>query len=322
VRARDVSSILQAHGIEIVHVNLPTVLGLQSFRAGRLLGLPLVAGFHVQARNVIPFDAVPAPHLRRALEKWFSFFYRKSALVISPSLLGKRILQGYGVSRVEVVSNGIDLVRFHPEAATDGDVLRLRATFQLGTDPVVLYVGRLSREKNPFYLLDMMAGYARGVGGRGAVKLLAVGSGELRPLLEKEVKRRGLAGLVRFAGFLSGAQLLAAYKAADLFVLPSRCELQSIVTLEALAMGCAVLIARSSESAAVELVEEGVNGYTFDLDNPLDAAEKMLAIIDASPARRSQMSRASMDLSRTHDSSICAGMVEQLYAGLTHVPAK
>lgn len=295
---------------QIVHVNLPTLLGWQSFLAAEKLSIPKVSGFHVQVGNVVPYEVFPLFCLRYAVELWFSYFYRRADVLLSPSHLGKKILSGYSPdSRIEVVSNGVDVSVFNPHNVSKEKAERFREKFNLGKSSLLLYVGRLSREKNVFYLLEVMkilnSKYP-------SIKLLVVGRGELTGLFLRRAQAVGVEGSVVFAGFVSSEDLLCAYREADIFILPSLYELQSIVTLEAMAMGCAVLIGGSDQSAACELVEEGVNGYIFDLDNPHHAAQKILLVLSNPDLKRS-MQQGSLRMAGEHHIEKSVSRVEKLY---------
>ncbi|MEA1964378.1 MAG: glycosyltransferase family 4 protein, partial [Candidatus Aerophobetes bacterium] len=107
--------ILKKEKIDIVHINLPSYLGWQALRGAKKLGTPVVLGFHVQVGNVIPPSIFLIP-FRKVIEKWFSYFYKKGELTLTPSFFAKRILfNKYNLKCIDVVSNGIDLNRFNPE---------------------------------------------------------------------------------------------------------------------------------------------------------------------------------------------------------------
>jgi len=307
-----ISSILKKRKIQIVHVNLPTFLGWQSFLAARKLDIPRIAGFHVQVGNVIPYDLPPFSFLKKLVELWFSYFYGLADFLISPSNLGKKILSRYLSGKVEVISNGVDLGIFNLDAVSLKEGKRFREKFRLKDSPFLLYVGRLSREKNVGYLLKIMQILTKK---NFPVKLLIVGEGELKVLLQKKTFSMSLDKKVIFAGYLPERELLCAYKEADIFILPSLFELQSMVVVEAMAMGKPILVGRSSQSAACEMVKEGVNGYTFDLRDPLDAAEKVESILSNFSLKES-MQKASLRIARDHDIQISISKVEDIYRRL------
>jgi glycosyltransferase involved in cell wall biosynthesis len=66
-------------------------------------------------------------------------------------------------------------------------------------------------------------------------------------------------------GYLQGEALYAAYASADIFVFPSALESFGLVVLEAMAAGLPVVAARVG--GVMDVIEEGVTGYTFDPGN-------------------------------------------------------
>lgn len=304
-----IMKILRERKIEIIHVNLPTFLGWQSFIAAKKLNLPCVAGFHVQVENVVNSDSFFYPFFKLLLERWFSFFYQMAEVVISPSELGKRIIQSCFPGKVEVVSNGVDLKRFNPHFISTQERRSFREKFGLGASDILLYVGRLSREKNVFFLLDILE-ILRGKSLN--VRLLIVGKGKLEEALQRNIASRKMENMVIFTGYLPEGELLLAYSEADIFILPSLVELQSIVTLEAMAMGCAVLVGKSPTSAACEMIKEGENGYTFDLKDPQDAAQKIEFIL-SDPLLKNSMKKASLEIARRHEIELSISKIEEVY---------
>ena len=119
---------------------------------------------------------------------------------------------------------------------------------------LVLYVGRLAREKK----LDRLAAALRRVSG---VRAALVGDGPDRARLE-----RVFAGLpVTFSGLLRGADLSAAYAAADVFAFPSDTDTFGNVVLEA--MACGLPVVASSVGGQVDLVDPGASGLLFAPDD-------------------------------------------------------
>src|SRR6185436_2062177 len=98
----------------------------------------------------------------------------------------------------------------------------------------LLYVGRLSPQKNVARLLDAVARTRR------PLRLTVVGDGEQRTMLERRARDLGLTDVV-FAGPRLGTDLRDAYAAADAFVLPSDREGMPLVALEAMAASLPII---------------------------------------------------------------------------------
>jgi len=304
-------SILKGERIEILQINLPTYLGWQALKGAKKLDIPMVLGFHVQVGNVL-LPHLPSFLLGKAIENWFSYFYNRGDLIVVPSYFAARIARNYTHRPIQVISNGIDLDWFSTRRVSLKDRIKFRESYELGQSPALLYVGRLSYEKNPGYLIEIMGLLLKK---RPEVKLLMVGGGLIKDKLKEKIAECGLKNKVILAGYLSKKDLLCAYLEADIFILPSFYELQSIATLEAMATRNAILIGKSRENAAQELVKEGINGYTFSLDEPQDASDKIENILGNEKLKRS-MQEASHRMVQAHSLERSVSRLENIYKSL------
>ena len=305
--------ILKKERAEIIHINLPTFLGWQSIRAARKLKIPVVLGFHVQLGNIFPSPSAFFMPLKWIVEKWFSYYYCQADVIVTPSFFARDTLRRYSFRPVEVVSNGVDLNIFNYDRIGEEKTKRFREKYNVGEDSLLLYVGRLSREKNVEYLLFIMRILNQD---SFPVKLLVVGQGRLKDKLMKESSKMGLNKSVIFTDYLKKEELICAYKEAEIFILPSLYELQGIVLLEAMAMKNAILVSDSKDSAARELVKEGINGYTFSLKDPQDAARKIKRIISNENLRRSMQEESFKIVSNHHNINESVSKIEAVYKDL------
>jgi glycosyltransferase involved in cell wall biosynthesis len=138
-----------------------------------------------------------------------------------------------------------------------------------GTEVRLLYVGRISREKD----LDVLAAAYDKVRQAGKpVKLYLVGHGpyaeSLAAMLPDAV----------FLGYLSGEPLAKAYASADIFVFPSTTDTFGNVVIEAQASGLPVIV--SDLGGPQELVEDGVSGLitkSRDVDDVARAITRLVS---------------------------------------------
>ena len=309
---REILTILREDKIQIVHINLPSYLGWQALRAGRRLGIPVVMGFHVQVGNVITSPSPLFLPLKVIISLWFPYFYRRGDFLITPSHFAGTILHQLTRRPYEVVSNGINLREFNPGKISPGKLSDFKREHGLREEPLLLYVGRLSREKNVDYLLKIVE-VVRKKGWRA--RLLIVGEGQLRRHLSERIKKLKMEREIVMTGYLRGEQLLCAYLSADAFLLASRNELQSIATMEAMAMKCLPLIGKGEQNAAQELVREGINGYLFSLEDPEDAADKVIRILSDDTLKRS-MREASLEMIQAHNIENSISRLEKIYQKL------
>jgi mannosylfructose-phosphate synthase len=145
---------------------------------------------------------------------------------------------------VHMIPPGYDDNRFFPVGASTREALRQRLGF---AGKVVLALGRLARNKGYDLLLDAFTLVAARE--PEAVLHLAVGGTQLNEAeqgildqLKDQAQARGVAGRVRFTGFVADADLADHYRAADVFVLSSRYEPFGMTAIEAMACGTPTVI--------------------------------------------------------------------------------
>lgn len=137
--------------------------------------------------------------------------------------------------QVVIIQNAIAATDF-----VDGNTDAFRKKFKLGNQRFILFVGRLNEIKGPDLLLEAFHQIKDLF---PDINLLFVGpDGGMLNALEASVQQAHSAGRVRFIGYLGGADKTAAYKAAELLVIPSRLEAMSIVALEAGICGTPVVL--------------------------------------------------------------------------------
>ncbi|MDR5820778.1 glycosyltransferase family 4 protein [Caballeronia sp. LZ043] len=146
-----------------------------------------------------------------------------------------------------------------PRAFSPGTVVSDRRAHRQGGRPVFLFVGRLSAEKGINTLVEAFRMLKERV---PDAELRIVGTGPLGNQLKQQVADAGLQDSVQFLGSLQDEPLSREYFGATCMVLPSVREPWGLVTNEALAHGCPVLVSESC-GCVPELVVDGVSGYAF-----------------------------------------------------------
>jgi len=180
-------------------------------------------------------------------------------------------LRNLGISApISVIHNGIDCSLFSPSPQTDE---RLQ----------VLFVGRLKKSKGVCQLLEAFAALAPDL---PDATLKLVGSGPLRPTLEKAVIDYGIEDRVTFTGRLSNDELPAVYDESAVFVLPSTAEGFPRTVLEALACETPVV---TSDLPQLESFIDGV-GETVP-PNESSTLENVLRELLTDARRREELGK-------------------------------
>ncbi len=197
-----------------------------------------------------------------------------------------------------VMHLGADVERFSPVDRAAKDAIRRR----LGLPErafVVLTVRRLFYRNG----LDTLLEAAVRLRDRGQVHIVIGGSGPERGEIEAGIRRDRLDN-VHVVGFIPDADLPDYYRAADVFVLPTRtAEGFGLVLMEAAASGVASIATNSG--APREIIDDGVTGVLVPPDAPADLAAAIRQLCE-SPELLATMSRAALGKSAgfTWDRSI------------------
>lgn len=261
--------------VDVVHIYLPFAFGKAVARYCRKHNIPVTAGFHVLAENIVsnaPFLGI-IPGIIPALYGWMRrTFYRKIRHVHTPTEMTKRILKARGYTNdLHVFSNGYDDLLFHPRSAEEKSSESKRF--------VICSAGRLSKEKSHETLIEAVALSKH----KDQIELRIAGSGPREKKLRK-LAARTIGTDQLSISFVEHDNMRDFFSGADLFVHASSIDIEGISAIEALAVGVVPVIARADLSAAsgFALCRESV----FDWGDAEQLAHKIDWWIEHDDARR------------------------------------
>ena len=305
---RKVTNIIRSFQPDLVHLQDHYSLAWMAFRSARRLGIPVIGTNHFLPENIsrnLPIPVCAQGLATRLLWESWDFTYDHLDLLTTPTPTAARILQAQRV-RPEVlpVSCGIDLSRFHQRPILDRAAWRRKYGMAPGK-PIFIFVGRVDREKR----LDVLLHAVQQLPDLD-FQVVIVGKGLHLKTLRHLSRELGVADKVLFTGYLPAEDLPYALDSADIFVMPSEAELQSIATLEAMASGLPVLAA--NKHALPELVEDGRNGYLFPPGDAEALAQKMTDML-MHPEHWPAMGEASRQVAMHHDLAKSIAAYQQIY---------
>lgn len=296
---------------DVVHIQDHYPLCRSVSSAAKLRGLPVIGTNHFLPQNIIPYVPVLSKfqkgrsYLEDILWGMMLKVFNQLDMVTTPTKTGANILYQQGIGNpIYSISCGIDLDRF--QSYHDGDIPKIRRRY--GIDPnriIFLYVGRVDKEKRVEVLLKAFH-YLN----REDLQLVIAGKGLNLQHLKKLSQHLSLDNNVVFTGFVPDDDLPALLRSADVFSMPSDVELQSISTLEALAVGKPVLAADAR--ALPELVKTGSNGCLFK-PNDVGDASRCIAWMADNPEQRKVMGKASLEIVKHHDLKLTVNRYLELY---------
>ncbi|MFD5226076.1 glycosyltransferase [Microbacterium sp. NPDC058342] len=290
--------VLDAVQPDIVHIQSHIVIGRGLTRIAHQRGIPVVATNHVMAENILDHTTMPDFINRIVLQLAWADAKRTfdmTRAVTTPTRKAADFLERtIEISGVVPISCGIDRRNYTPVV---GPRERNR----------ILFVGRLTGEKHVDVVLRAVAQLDPALD----VHFDVAGGGDQRKALEALTKQLGLEDRVTFHGRVSDDELRELYSRSSLFAIASIAELQSIVTMEA--MASALPVVGANAVALPHLVHDGENGYLFEPGNVDDLADKLTRVLTASPEEYERMQRASLDGVAVHDINRTLDTFEALY---------
>ncbi len=248
-------------------ISTPGPVGLTALAAAKLLGLRTSGIYHTdfpQYVRILTDDGF----METMMWQYMKWFYAQMDRVYVNSQFYRDCWVERGISpeKLFILSRGLDTDLFHYRRR-DPDFWRQRGA----QHPVLLYVGRVSREKELEFLTRVYQELHRlGV----KCDLAIVGEGpyteELRRLIPEAI----------FTGVLHGEELGTAYASADLFVFPSTTDTFGNVVVEAIASGLTAFV--SDIGGPREIVREPEEGRILPA-NDLNAWVQAIREWAASP---------------------------------------
>lgn len=158
------------------------------------------------------------------------------------------------------------------EPISKEEKLILKRKLGINADKVVLSIGQFIERKGFDVLLESW----KDINHR--YELIIIGGGELEDKYKKYIKDNNLSN-VKILDFKSKEEVIMYYKAADLFVLPTREDIWGLVINEAMANGLPVITTNRC-IAGLELIEEGVNGFIVNINSTKELHERILEILE------------------------------------------
>ena len=236
---------------DIVYVATEALLGFAAVHSARMLGIPVVTGYHTNFQQYLSYYHMP--RLEPIAMAYLRYLHNLSARTYVPCEDVREALRGEGFDNLELLPKGVDTDLFNPSKRDDS----LRREWGAGPDdPVAIYVGRIAAEKNIPLVIRAMESMGRLHPG---FKGVLVGEGPKLAELEAAYPQ----GI--FVGPKLGEDVARHYASADIFIFASETETFGNVVLEAMASG--LVTVAYNYAAARQHITHGVNGFIAPFSN-------------------------------------------------------
>lgn len=297
---------LRAGMFDVVHIHTPFVAHYLGLKLARVLRVPCVETYHTFFEEYLYhyIPVLPRGLLRMGARRFSR--HQGNALdgMVIPSQPMLDVLRQYGVtSETRVIPTGLEESSFR-----HGDRDGFRERYGIPQDrPMMLFVGRLAFEKNIHFLLEVLQLVRQTI---PEVLFLIAGEGPARTSLEHAVEKGGLAGNVRFLGYLDrNTELNDCYAAGDVFVFSSRTETQGLVLLEAMAQSTPVV--SIAEMGTKDVLKEG-EGVLISREEAGEFASRVVSLL-RNPDARDHLGKAGRRYALTWSSRMQAERLVAFY---------
>ena len=230
---------MKAFNPDVIHINGEWTVGYLGALYSKKAKLPIVFTFHTLWEDYLAnyINFLPHSSTQKLGRDIVKFYLKRASLIIAPTKRIAKVVHEYGIDRdAELLPTGVpsDLVNFKK----DQDRRIKNALFKkfpfLKNRKILLYVGRVVKEKNLCFLYDMLDRVHKT---NPEAALLFVGDGPYLEELKGLAEERGLKDSVAFIGYAARGDLIYFYRMSSIFVFPSLTETQGLVTIEAMTVG-------------------------------------------------------------------------------------
>lgn len=254
-----------------VYISTPGPIGCLGLMISKLLSINSVGIYHTDFVSQVSRIDAGESSLVETLEMLDRWFYSWVDEIQVPTTEYFDILEKRGMDRTKmrIFQKGVDSHVFYPRPSGRSVMAR-----EFGVEPgkTLLYVGRISKDKNMDFLMDV---YRRLHARDESLNLVIVGNG---PYLEQLRENMKLYRRVIFANRVRQDKLPELYSGADLFLFPSTTDTFGNVVVEAQACGCPALVSNIGGPQAI--VQDGATGYVLPVSSPEAWAERINRVFE------------------------------------------
>ncbi len=296
--------------LDVVHTYTEFGLGFFGKLISKVFSIPMVHTYHPMYEDYVHYVANGHLISRKGAQRFSRVFCNRAQVVIAPGEKTRAYLQEIGVKRpLTVIPTGLDFSPFAPSNFKESLLNQTRAAIGLNEDDLVVgVIGRIAKEKSIEVVVAMMPALIEKVPN---AKMMVVGDGPHRPLLEQQARELGVADKIIFTGSRPWAELGRYYRIADVFVTASQSETQGLTHIEAMAAHTPVVVKK--DPAFEGIVRHKDTGYMFTHDH--EAADTVAYVLTHLDEAREVAERAYLNI-QPLSAQVFAKSVEGVYRSI------
>ena len=307
------AKILAPYNLDLIHCQHLLSTGSLGLKVAKRLGIPTILTYHTLLTEYIHY----APIVKYWPLSWVAkrVVIRKSRkycnqydAIVTPSPSVAKLLVSYGVKTpITPIPTGIDLSKFENQYSKE----ELKAKYDIPQDQdfIFLYVSRIGKEKNIYFLLKAAKRLIQDRKHSNAHFLLVGGGDELENA-QKLVATWGLGNHITFTGGLPKDETNKIFGGADAFVFASYTETQGIIIQEAQASGLPVIAV--NKMGPSDYIKDGIDGFLVPL-NIDQFTDIMIRVLMMRPDERKKMGENAKRNVQEFTAEKSADKMEKLY---------
>lgn len=258
-------NIIKKWKLDIIHSHTEFSIGTFARLISKQLNIPLVHTYHTMYEEYIYY--ITKGYFNSASKKlveYLTLFLCDKTIdeLIVPTEKTKELFKDkYKVKReVYVIPSGIDTTRFYKENIDKNEIINLKKDLELKkTDFIVLYVGRIAKEKSIDFLINNFNSVLNRI---PKAKMIIVGDGpDIKDLIDL-TRKKGLENKIIFTGKAPWTDVPKYYSLCDLFVTASKTETQGLTVMEA--MGASKPVVAIRDESFELMITDKKDGLFFD----------------------------------------------------------
>lgn len=296
--------------LDVIHSHTEFGVGTFARIIAKQFNIPLVHTYHTMYEDYVHYITKGYFNntSKKIVEYLTNFYCDQTAteLIVPTKKTYDLFKEKYKYERnVHIIPTGIEVERFYKENIDQSKVEQIRKQYDIAKgDFVILFVGRLSKEKDVEFLISAHEHLAKNY----KSKLLIVGDGPDIDRYKKLAHKLNLDEYVIFTGKVPWEEVPVYYQIADIFATASTSETQGLTVIEAMA-GSNPVVAINDESFNTVIVD-GLNGYLFETKQQYKKAVEQLI---EDPKKLKQFSKQARINADTYSSKYFGERVLDVY---------
>jgi len=264
---------------DVIHINTEFMIAEFGFMYARVHNIPAIYTFHTMWEDYGPnyLPMFPRFVVKLIVRGILKNIFRRTYRVIVPTPQIDEVVRKYKPrSDTFLLPTGIEPELFDHDKA-EGEVFREKLEElhpQLKGKRILLFAGRVTREKNVGFLLKILPEI---IAKHPDVVLLIVGSGPDLEYFQDEARKAGIEEACVFTGYFDRRDLALMYIISEIFVFPSLTDTQGLVTLEAMLSGTPVV---AIGAMGTLMVMGGDNGGFMVKNDKAEFTKRVLELLE------------------------------------------